>query len=173
MYKLKYVDLTDQEILKIKEMKIIQCDDKENFMFEKKDDKKWVMPKEAAEKVIQQIFDYYELDVDEIEDKDQKKFIKQNYDRLIKAARLGRLEVKLEKGIQIIQHLRDDDRLITYGEISGSAKVATAGKEATDFYGRIYAVMGVVSKEGEDAIKLLKGVDLSLCEVLGAIFLSA
>ena len=138
-----------------------------------KDESKYILTKQAAESEIQKIFDYYEIDVDEIEDKDQKKFIKQNYDRLIKAARLGRLEVKLEKGIQIIQHLRDNDRVITYGEITGNAKVATAGKEPTDFYGRIYAVMGVVSKEGEDAIKLMKGVDLSLCEVLGAIFLSA
>jgi len=134
---------------------------------------KYILGKEAAELEIKKIFDYYEIDVEEIEDKEQKKFIKMNYDRLVKAARLGRLEVKTEKGIQIIQHLRDRKETLTYYEIDGNAKTATAGKDKEDFYGRIYAVQGVVTKEGEGAIKLLKGVDLSLCEVLGAIFLSA
>lgn len=136
-------------------------------------EEKYKLNEQAAKAEIQKIFDYYEISIDEIEDKEQKKFIKLNYDRLVKAARLGRLEVKTEKGFQIIQHLRDRPEVLTYYEIDGNAKAATAGKEQTDFYGRIYAVQGAVTKEGEGAIKLLKGVDLSLCEVLGAIFLSA
>lgn len=136
-------------------------------------EEKYILNEQAARAEIKKIFDYYEIDVDEIEDKDQKKLIKMNYDRLVKAARLGRLEVKTDKGFQIVQHLRDRPEVLTYYEIDGNAKSATAGKDANDFYGRIYAVQGVVTKEGEGAIKLLKGVDLSLCEVLGAIFLSA
>jgi hypothetical protein len=142
------------------------------MLFEK-EDPKYVLAKNAAEGVIQSILDYYEIDIDEIEDKEQKKFIKQNYDRLVKAARLGRIEVKREKGIQIIQHLRDREEIFTYREIDGEAKAATAGKDKEDFYGRIYAVMGSLSGEGESAVKKMKGVDISLCEVLGAIFLSA
>ena len=138
-----------------------------------KDDTKYVLAPDAAEKVVMSIFDYYEIDPSEIEDKEQKKFIAANYDRLIKAARLGRLEVKLEKGITVIQHLKDVADVVEYKEIDGNAKSATAGKDATDFYGRIYAVMGSLSGLGETGIKKMKGVDLSLCEVLGAIFLSA
>ena len=147
-----------------------------------KNDSNYILSKEAAESEVKKILKYYELDIDDIEDKEQKKFIKANYDRLIKAARLGRLEVKIEKGISVIQHCRLIDEkgnsnalgeTITYKEINGEAKSATAGKEATDLYGRIYAVMGSLSGVGEDGIKKLKGVDLSLCEVLGAIFLSA
>ena len=146
-------------------------------MFGKSEDDKYVLSKQGAETEIQKIFDYYEIDPDEIEDKDQKKFVKANFDRVIKAARLGRLEVMNdEKGFRVIQHLRDDkDRSnsLTYREIDGNAKTATAGKDEKDFYGRIYAVMGSLSGLGEGGIKKLKGVDLSLCEVLGAIFLSA
>jgi len=47
-----------------------------------------------------------------------------------------------------------------------------AGKQADDHYGKAYALMGSLSSLGEDAIKQLKSVDLSLAEVLGLIFLS-
>jgi len=135
-------------------------------------EEKYILSIEAATGEVQKIFDYYEIEVDEIEDKDQKKFIKANYDRMVKAVRLGRLEVSTEKGFSVIQHLRDGKETIEYKEIDGQAKVATAGKDATDFYGRIYAVMGSLSGLGEGGIKKLKGVDLSLCEVLGAAFLA-
>jgi plasmid stabilization system protein ParE len=137
-----------------------------------KEDDKYVLSKQSAENEVKKIFDYYEIDLDDIEDKDQKKFIKQNFDRLIKAARLGRLSVNTDDGIKITQVLRSSGEKVEYQEISGKAKTATAGKQADDFYGRIYAIQGVTSQLGEAAIKDMKGVDLSLCEVLGAIFLS-
>ncbi len=140
-------------------------------MFDKDD--KYKLSKDAAQAVIQKIFDYYEIDIKEIEDKEQQKFIRMNYDRLVKAARLGRLEVSTDKGIVITQHIRDRDETVTYKEITGAAKIATAGKDKDDFYGRIYAVQGSITGLGEDGILRMSGVDLSLCEVLGAIFLSA
>ena len=135
------------------------------------EDSKFVLNKDAAKGVVSKIFDYYEIEVDSIEDKEQKKFIQQNFDRLIKSARLGRLEVDTTDGIKIKQHLRDSDTIIQYKEIDGYAKKAMAGKDPNDFYGRIYAVLGSTSELGEAAISKLKGVDLGLAEVLGAIFL--
>ena len=135
------------------------------------EDSKFVLNKDAAKDVVKKIFDYYEIEVDSIEDKEQKKFIQQNFDRLIKSARLGRLEVDTTDGIKIKQHLRDSDTVIQYKEIDGYAKKAMAGKDPNDFYGRIYAVLGSTSELGEAAISKLKGVDLGLAEVLGAIFL--
>jgi plasmid stabilization system protein ParE len=127
--------------------------------------------KKAAHETIKKMLDYYEIDIDEIEDKDLKRAIKQGYDRLIKAARLGRLSVKLEDGIKIIQTLKNGES-IEYREIDGVAKTEMAGKQADDHYGKSYALMGSLSGLGEGAIKQLKGVDLSLAEVLGLIFLS-
>lgn len=134
------------------------------------DDPVYVISKDAAEKVIKSITKYYEIDIDGMEDKEAKKFVKANYDRLVKSARLGRLKVDFTDGITVTQILRSGEEL-KYREIDGKAKAATAGKEKDDFYGRIYAIMGSLCGLGENGILKLKGVDISLCEVLGAIFL--
>lgn len=141
-------------------------------MFDKKDDK-YILNKDAAEKEIEKIFDYYDIDVDEIEDKDTKKMIKMNYDRLVKAVRLGRVEVKRENGLQIIHHLKDKNETMTYDAPGALAKKAMAGKDPNDFYGKIYALMGASCKLGEGAIDKIPANDLPIIEVLGAIFLSA
>ena len=130
------------------------------------------LSKKNAKEYLQKMLDYYEIDIDEIEDKKLKNAIKQGSDRLIKAIRYGRIEFKFENGIQVIQTLRSNGETITYEEINGEAKTAMAGKHEDDFYGKSYALMGSLSGWGESAIKKLKGVDLSLVEVLGMIFLS-
>jgi plasmid stabilization system protein ParE len=127
---------------------------------------------ETAQAEIKKMLDYYEIEIDEIEDADLKRAIKQGYDRLIKAVRLGRLEIKTEGGLSVVQLLRDGSETITYREIDGTAKSAMAGKKPDDSYGKAYALMGSLSGLGEVAIKKLKGVDLSLTEVLGLIFLA-
>lgn len=120
---------------------------------------------------IKKLFDYYEIDLEHIEVPELKKAIQAGYDRLLKAVAKNRLEIKTENGIQVIQTLKNGET-ITYREIDGIAKSEMAGKEANDYYGKSYALMGSLSGLGEAAIKKLKGVDLSLCEVLGLIFLS-
>jgi hypothetical protein len=140
------------------------------------DDDKYAISKENAERVIQEILDFLEIDIDEIEDKELKKMIKQNYGRMIKAVRLGRLEVKTAEGFRIIQHLRNDvdhKNSLIYRAPGAQAKKAMGEKLVTDFNGRIYALMGSACGLGEAAIDKLDPVDLSLLEVLGAIFLSA
>lgn len=136
------------------------------------DDEKYVLGKEAAEKVIQSMLDFLEIDVDEIEDKDTKKMIKQNYHRLVKAVRLGRLEVTNTDGFKVTQHLRNGKDSLTFKPAGAIAKKAMADKSQTDFYGRIYAMMGSSCGMGESAMDKLDPVDLSVVEVLGAIFLS-
>jgi hypothetical protein len=136
-----------------------------------KEEEKYILSRQSAKQVIQKMLDYYEIDINEIEDKDLKNAIKAGMDRTVKAVRLGRLEVKLENGIEVIQILRNGTK-ISYREIDGTAKMAMAGKEEKDYYGRSYALMGSLSSLGENAIASMKGVDLSLAEVLGMIFLS-
>jgi hypothetical protein len=137
------------------------------------EDKGYKLTNEAARGLVQKILDYYEIDADDIEDKQARDMIKANYNHLVKAARRGRLEVDTTNGFCVKQHLRESSEVLTYREIDGTAKKAMAGKEATDFYGRIYAIQGSLTSLGEGGISKLKGVDLGLCEVLGAIFLQA
>jgi plasmid stabilization system protein ParE len=136
------------------------------------DKEKYKVSSQNARIQLEKMFDYYEIDIDEIEDKELKRAIKGGYERLVKAIRLGRLEINLEDGIKIIQTTRNSGTKITYREIDGVAKSAMAGKEEKDYYGKSYALMGSLCDLGEAAIKKLKGVDLSLVEVLGMIFLS-
>jgi len=134
--------------------------------------KEYKLTKKNAGNELQKMFDYYEIDIEEIEDKDLKKAIMQGYDRLIKAVRLERLEIKTEEGIKVIQTLRSNGEKITYREIDGIAKAAMDGKDLNALNQKAHALMGSLSGLGEGAIKQLKGVDLSLAEVLGLIFLS-
>lgn len=144
------------------------------MIFNKKDDK-YVLSKDAAEKVIEDMFDYLEIDIDEIEEKDTKDMIKKNIGRVIKAVRLGRLEIKHDGGFKVIQHLRNDTdkkNSLEFKVPGAIAKKAMADKNPNDFYGRIYAMMGSACGLGEAAIDKLDPIDLSVVEVLGAIFLS-
>lgn len=130
------------------------------------------LSKKSAHDELNKMLDYYEIDIDEIEDEDLRKAILGGIGRLVKAIRLGRLEIKIEDGIKIIQTLRDGSKKIEYKEIDGVAKMEMAGKNEKDYYGKSYALMGSLSGLGEAAIKNLKSVDISLVEVLGMIFLS-
>lgn len=127
--------------------------------------------KQTAENELKKMLDYYEIKIEEIEDENLKKAIKQGFDRAIQAVRRKRLQVKIENGIQVIQTTRSGGTF-TYREIDGDAKCAMDGYPAEAMYKRAYALLGALSGNGESAIKKLKGVDLSLAEVLGLLFLA-
>jgi len=130
-----------------------------------------ILSKKNAKDELQKMFDYYEIDIDDMDDKDLKKAIKSGFSQLVKGTMKGRLHIKLDNGIKIIQTTRNKTEII-YREIDGNAKAEMDGFGATDFYGKSYALMGAISELGADAIKQLKGVDLSMAETLGMIFLS-
>lgn len=141
-------------------------------IFEKKDDR-YILSADAADKVVQGLIDYLEISIEEIEDKDAKKIINQNYSRLVKSVRMGRLEITNTDGLKIKFNLRTGGETMEFCPPGAMAKKAMADKATTDFYGRIYAMMGVCCGLGESAIDLIKDpVDLSIIEVLGSIFLS-
>ena len=142
------------------------------FIEETEKKEKYKLGKSAAKEILQKMLDHYEIDLDEIDDKDLKRAIGNGTARLITAIRRGRLEFKYEKGIKVFQTLKDGSDIIEYREIDGIAKTEMAGKEPSDHYGKSYALMGSLCGRGEAAIKKLTGVDLSLVEVLGLIFLS-
>jgi plasmid stabilization system protein ParE len=104
-------------------------------MFNSKDEEKYILSKDSAKNELKKMLDYYEIDIDEIEDKDMKKAIQSGYDRLIKAVRLGRLKIDLSSGIKVIQTTRTGT-VIDYREIDGVAKMEMAGKAADDHYGK-------------------------------------
>jgi len=128
------------------------------------------LSEESAQEQLNQLLDYYEIDFDDIPT-DQKNSFDMIGKKLVKFIRQGRLEIKIEDGIQCIQTLKNGSTVITYKELTGKAKTAMGTKSAEDGNGRIYALMGALS-DGEAAIMQLKGPDLSLAECLGAVFLA-
>lgn len=137
-----------------------------------KEEKKYQLSIESAKAELNKMMEYYEIDIDEIEDGNLKNAIQQGYDRAIKSIRHGRLHVKIENGeIKIIQKCKSGTEL-TYREIDGEAKTQMDGYPADAIYKRAYALLGSLSGVGESVIKKMKGVDLSLAEVLGLLFLA-
>lgn len=133
------------------------------------------LSEESAKMVLQQFLDYYEIDREDMPE-DQAQAFDVACGKVIKAIRMGRLEV-MESGAGLVvkQHLRNppkDVDVIEYTEISGKAKLAMKNKTNTDNYGKIYSLMGSLSGLGETAIVGLKAVDLSLVECLGVLFLA-
>ena len=131
-----------------------------------------ILSKKNAKELLQKLFDYYEIKIEDIEDKRVRSSIQNGFDRLLKGTMNGRLKIKFDNGIEVVQILKTNGTEIKYREIDGVAKTEMAGKEPDDHYGKAYALMGALSGLGENAIMQLKGVDLSMVETLGMIFLS-
>jgi hypothetical protein len=140
-------------------------------MSEQIKEEKYKLSVSSARSELKKMTDYYEIEIEEIEDENLRKGIQQGYDRALQAIRKGRLQVKVENGIKIIQTTKKGET-IEYREIDGNAKAAMDGHPAEAYYRRAYALLGALSGNGEAAVKNMKGVDLSLAEVLGLLFLA-
>jgi hypothetical protein len=134
------------------------------------------LSEESATAEFNRFMEYYEIDVSGASEgapDDFVEMIEPAVNRIIKAIRLGRLEIG-DDGCTLVQTLRNppgEATTITYGEVSGKAKVAMKGKDINDHFGRMYSMLGSMSGLGESAIMGLKSVDLSLAESLGVLFL--
>ena len=129
--------------------------------------------KEAAREQLNMLYDYYEIDFDELP-KELGTALKATDLKLLKSVRIGRVEISMDEQnvIKVVQNIRNGDPLI-YREIDGQAKVAMGGKDEKDHYGKAYALMGSLCGLGETAIIKLKSHDLSVVECLGTVFLQA
>jgi len=134
------------------------------------------LSKENAQKQLNTLLEYYDLDLDDISDETVYKAIESSCNKLLKAIRKGRIEIKEEnETINVYQHLKkpvsEGKTTIVYKEIDGRSKIAMKDNSETDYHGKIYSFLGGLSGEGADVIMVLKGVDISIAECLGALFL--
>jgi hypothetical protein len=136
-------------------------------------DSKYKLGKEAAREQLNTLYEYYEIDFDELPE-ELGKALRATDLKLLKSVRLGRVEISLDENsaIKVVQNIRHGEPLI-YKEIDGKAKVAMGGKDEKDHYGKAYALMGSLCGLGESAITQLKSHDLSVVECLGTVFLQA
>lgn len=130
---------------------------------------------EVAEQQLNELLDYYELESDCFIEKKQKNVFEMTCIRLKKAIRKGRLSISsVDDNIIIKQYLKKppgEIKELEYEELSGKNKVVMGKYEEDDQHKKIYALIGSLTGLGESAIEKLKGVDSSICESLGFLFL--
>ena len=137
---------------------------------------------ESAREQLGMFFDYYEIDPANVGGgENSQEIFESTVDRMVDAIRKGRVEIKEnDDGLIVVQTLKKIKKVkdgeatvsvLEYKEISGAAKDAMKHKKETDHYGRIHAMLGYLSGAGEAAIKSLRGVDMSVSECIGVLFL--
>jgi hypothetical protein len=132
--------------------------------------KEYKLSEESAQTELGRLIAYYEVDLDDVTT-EQETAVNQIMNRLLTAFRQGKLELKedAEKGLQILQHLKNGD-ILTFRELKGSdrTKLEVAGTDATK---RMHTLMGLLSGYGTDAIGKLPSGDLRVTEGLAGYFL--
>ena len=130
---------------------------------------------EVARAQVQAILDHYQIDVEGIPDGDIKRGTEGALEKLVSFARQGLFEVT-PSPFKITQHLKappGEIKDIAYPELGGRHKVAMDAYEPKAMYKRIQGLMGAMCELGDDAMRKLNGVDMSVMECLGMLFLSA
>lgn len=133
-----------------------------------------------AGELVDEFFDYYEIEVEKGDSDDDIALIKAAHQAMKKAVMRGRLDFKEdpEKGMQVIQHFRrpievktgENIESVTYREIYGAAKCEMKHAKQTDIAGRQQRLMGALSGKGHGIFSRMTGVDYSLMETLSTVF---
>lgn len=136
-----------------------------------------VISDEVAQKQLDSLLEYYDIDMNDFENDTQKDGLKTACKKLKKAIRKGLLEIKEEEDSLIVyQHLNKPidgvKNPIKYREIDGRCKIAMKESKDGDHYGKLYSLMGGLSGEGYQVMMRFKGIDLSVMECLGSLFLN-
>ncbi len=130
---------------------------------------------EVAQDQLDMFLDYYEFELESLPS-DQRMVVEYSLKRLNTAIRKGFLEIKIEDDtIKVTQILKKppapDMTQIVYAELSGKHKIAMRDKKNEDQYGRMYSLVGSMTGFGETFFYSLKGIDISIAECLGGLFL--
>lgn len=132
------------------------------------------LSKEVAWDHINIFLDYYDIDLDDIDDKEQKRAVELSIKKLIKPIQEGLLVIKEKDGsIQVIQRMKKTDSVLTYAEISGKHKVMM-GKDSDDNgFKRMYTLVASLTSMDYEKIENLKGIDSRIVEGLASLFLAS
>jgi len=137
--------------------------------------KKTIVSETVAMDQVMTFLEKFDIDVEAIEDKRSKSGVESTLNKMKDYVKSGLIEIIDKDGkITIIQHLshpRGDVQTLEYKEISGRHKVAMDGYDENERYKMMYSLAGAISGIGYDGILKLEGKDLSVAEVLGAVFL--
>lgn len=126
---------------------------------------------ESAQAQVLSLLEFYQIDLETM-GPDQRRGIETSLSKLTGFVMQGLVVIAAPKVMQNLRTPPGALAQIEYGEVTGKNMVAMDGRPVEDIYGRIYALLGSVSGLGEDAFRALKGIDLSVAENLGTVFIS-
>lgn len=134
------------------------------------------IPKENAEDQVQLFLDYYDIDPEEdAANKAHMESMKASIKKLVKHVARGRLEISQGKdGIEITQFIQfpiNDVSELKYKVLTGRNKGQMKNADEADQHGKIYSLVGSLTNWTGDSIAKLQGVDISVVECLGVLFL--
>jgi hypothetical protein len=127
---------------------------------------------EVAEAEFNRFADAMELDVstDSMDEEDKKGF-EQQKSVLLKAIQKGAL-VFNEAGEPIYTPQRTDDAdPITFYEPTGASLMAMDKRKKTEDVGKMYALMGDMTKTSAATFSRMKMADLKVCQAIAVLFL--
>lgn len=127
------------------------------------------LSEESARAEWAKFLEHYEIDLDSIKDERNRAVMQGVHDTAVKNIRLGRLEV-LDGG-KLKQTLKSSGAELVWDEIGARHKIAMDAHADGKNYNKTYGLAGALTGLGQAGIERLTGVDMSLVEVLGAIFL--
>ncbi len=142
-----------------------------------------IIPKELAEEQLELLFDYYEMDLeemlledeDDVDDKSQaaaQRAAKQLKRKLTKAIMYGRLELTEGEtgGLTIIQHLKlpskSGPQQLKWSGLTGVAKTKLKDMDKGSAFNKMYGFAAAVTKTSIQTIMELKDMDLVTAESL-------
>jgi len=132
-----------------------------------------VISEEIANEQIESLKAYYDIEVDDFP-KDVKAAVVSSFKKVRRAIMAGRLEIDTAGDDIVIKQTlakppEGSDGQIVYKEVSGVAKDGLNDDHSS--HKKMYYFLGVLSGQGAQIIRKLKGPDLSVAEALGCIFL--
>ena len=124
----------------------------------------------AAHEALMSWLNYYDIDVDSIEDKNTKQNTETVFNKIIRFIRSEKIHIKVEDGVVVTQNLQSKQTLV-YKGVTAENKISMDGYDEKDHYKRMYALLGSLSGVGKSAILDLQGQDMSAAECIGFVFL--
>jgi hypothetical protein len=143
-----------------------------------------VLSRERAEEIVDQLFDYYMIDFDDYNERDEQEAdtlgsLKSARRVLVKAVERGLIEHKIEPDnkqinrMVVYQHrMIDGAPTIRYDEFGGKALVQMKHVSDKDHVGKIHAVMGSLAGIGRASMEALHGFEHKIMQNLGTVFLA-
>ncbi len=128
-------------------------------------EKDYKFSEQVARDQLEIFIDFYE-----ISDKDLTS-MERTTEKMVEHIRKARVDIKMDGDELKVKQTLKSGTMLNYSELRGRHKIAMKKKEELDIHGRMYALMGAICGDGERAIQELKGVDLSVVECLGGLFL--